>query len=291
MVFLLASFDEFTLFLKIVLWIAVPLIIVSFLVTTFLHYRQKKKNALRSAEDPEFLLNPEVDISLVSRLQKEVLHYKRRIKELQHALTFAKEVIPPETLNSRVASLHEEVEALNTSPELIEILPAGATGTSSSENGTLSENGALSGGLFSADTDSPASSAYLHDLVNEQKTHVLFLQQQLEARIRSFHDLEFQFRDNAALLEKMTISYEHIKHQLDDSDAAASMYRIEKDGMQAQINRLENSLRELQEQHTRSLKMLDQAALNVADKAHESTNGKAAPVRINETELAETGHS
>ena len=84
---------------------------------------------------------------------------------------------------------------------------------------------------------------------NEQKTHVLFLQQQLETRIKAFHDLEFQFRENSALLEKMTLSYEHIKHQLDDGEAAASMHRIEKDSMQAQISRLEKSLRELQDQH------------------------------------------
>jgi cbb3-type cytochrome oxidase subunit 3 len=291
MVLLLASFDEFTLFLKIVLWIALPLIIVSFIVTTIFHYRQKKKNALRAADNPELQLNQDVDISLVSRLQKEVLHYKKRIKELQHALTFAKEVIPPESLNLRVASLHEEVSLLNNSTELIENLPAGPTGTNYPGKDNSAENGSLAGSLFSSDTDSPASAAYLHDLVNEQKTHVLFLQQQLEARIKAFHELEFQFRDNAAVLEKMTISYEHLKHQLDDSDAAASMYRIEKDSMQEQIGRLENSLKELQEQHNKSLKMLDQSTVNVMNKSHESINGKAGAATINETEMAETGHS
>ena len=265
MVLLLASFDEFTLFLKIVLWIAVPLIIISFIVTTIFHYRQKKKNALRRLENPDLPVDQVVDISLVSRLQKEVLHYKKRIRELQHALTFAKEVIPPESLNLRVAALNDEVSTLN-GKELIEHLPPVPTTSEYQVKEDLSDNSVLGASLFSSDTDSPASSAYLHDLINEQKSHVFFLQQQLEARIKAFHELEFQFRDNAALLEKMTISYEHVKQQLDDSDAAASMYRIEKDSMQEQINRLENSLKELQDQHNKSLRLLDQGPATTMDK-------------------------
>ena len=116
MVLLFAFFDEFGSFLKIFLWIALPLIIVSLLVTTIFHYSQKKKNALKAEENPELPMHETVDISLVSRLQKEVLHYKKRIRELQHALTFVKEVIPPETLKTRINSLHDEISALKTTP-------------------------------------------------------------------------------------------------------------------------------------------------------------------------------
>ena len=281
MVLLLAFFDEFASFLKIFLWIALPLIIVSLLVTTIFHYSQKKKNALRGEEDPELPVNGMVDISLVSRLQKEVLHYKKRIKELQHALTFAKEVIPAESLKKRISSLHDEVSALKFTPE-------GQVGLQSDTNvkvadtghllvAEVSESSTLPAYPATGDPDSPASAAYLHDLVNEQKTHVLFLQQQLEARIKAFHDLEFQFRENAALLEKMTLSYEHMKHQLDDSEAAASMFRIEKDSMQAQISRLESSLMELQEQHNKSLKMLDKRPLTVFDKTVNPLDKAASP--------------
>ena len=325
MVLLLAFFDEFGSFLKIFLWIALPLIIVSLLVTTIFHYSQKKKNALKAEENPELPGHDTVDISLVSRLQKEVLHYKRRIKELQHALTFAKEVIPPESLKTRINSLHEEVSALKMPPVPPVDFQSGTDSSSAVDisiypGSQMSESASFVGNPASADTDSPTSAAYLHDLVNEQKTHVLFLQQQLESRIKAFHDLEFQFRENAALLEKMTISYEHIKHQLDDGEAAASMLRIEKDSMQAQISRLENSLSELQDQHNKSLKMLDKTPVNVldktpvngndktvntvdrsanamdkpangADKSDAATNAKHTISIITETELAETGHS
>ena len=138
MVILLASFHEFALFLKIVLWIAVPLILVSLAVTTILHYRQKKKNALISADHPEVPPVPEVDSSIVAKLQKEVNHYKRRIRELQHALTFAKSdpdqpvIVPPLPV-----------------PPITE---------------TIAEQPA-----------DPKDAAWLQDLVTEQKTHVQFL--------------------------------------------------------------------------------------------------------------------
>ena len=41
---------EFLQFLKIVMWITIPLIIISMLMVTFWHYRRKKKEAL--VDDP-----------------------------------------------------------------------------------------------------------------------------------------------------------------------------------------------------------------------------------------------
>ena len=258
MVFLLASFYEFTLFLKIVLWIAVPLIIVSFVVTTILHYRQKRKNAANAALHPEIPATEVLDISLVSRLQKEVLHYRRRIKELQHALSFAKNAAPGAVTAATTTIIQPaETPTVNQNTPLEVNIDSTATmGVPSESLSQISESPVF----LNADALPPhgeiPSAAYLNDLVNEQKTHVYFLQQQLESRIKSYHELETQFRDNASLVEKMTLSYEHVRHQLDDSEAAASMLRIEKDSLQAKINRLESSLQELQEQHNKTLKLL-----------------------------------
>jgi hypothetical protein len=266
MVILLASFHEFTLFLKIVLWIAIPLITVSFIVTTILHYRQKKKNALLAEQHPELPLTGPVDISLVSRLQREVLFYRKKIKELQHALTFAKAAAPVDNVKApfvapiiEAGSLKDAELILPATPEMASTIHTDASiqqpVTGLAEPNTQSTTESI---LFEA--GSPAESAYLHDLVTEQKSHIGFLQQQLESRIKAFHDLEFQFRENAETLEKMTVAYEHVRHQLDDQEAAASMARIEKDNLHSKIHRLELSLRELQDQHTQSLKMLDHAS-------------------------------
>ena len=119
-------------------------------------------------------MNEVVDISLVSRLQKEVLHYKRRIKELQHALTFAKEVIPPESLKTRINTLHEEVSALKITPDPQVDFQLGTDKAvwlkiGYFPGGAVSESSSFSGDPASADADSSTSAAYLHDLVQRTK--------------------------------------------------------------------------------------------------------------------------
>jgi len=234
MVLLLASFHEFKLFLQIVLWIAVPLIVISFVVTTIFHYRQKKKNALLG-EHSELTAAQVVDISIVSRLQRELLHYKKRIKDLQNALSFVKAEVP----------MAPSVTDQQPMPDINDI--------SLSEIVTLSPPPAAEAEKM----PSPVEKACLEDLAKEHKNHVQFLQQQLESRIKAYHELEFRVRENATQLEKTTAAYQHANLQMEDSEAAASMLRIEKDHLTAQVARLEKSLQDLQDQHNKSLKLLD----------------------------------
>jgi hypothetical protein len=235
MVLLLASFHEFKLFLQIVLWIAVPLIVISFVVTTIFHYRQKKKNALLG-EHSELTAAQVVDISIVSRLQRELLHYKKRIKDLQNALSFVKAEVP----------MAPSVTDLQPMPDIKDI--------------SLSEIVTPPPPAPVAEAEKmPAAveKACLEDLASEHKNHVQFLQQQLESRIRAYHELEFQVRENAAQLEKTNAAYQQANIQLEDSKAAVSMLRSEKDHLTAQVARLEKSLQDLQDQHNKSLKLLD----------------------------------
>ncbi|MET0300753.1 MAG: hypothetical protein ABW036_13365, partial [Flavitalea sp.] len=168
-----------------------------------LHYRQKKRNALRGDSMPE--LEEDGDKSIVSRLHREVSYYRKRIGELQHVLSFAKDEVPKAPLAD------QPLAALD--PENIAI--AGVISE------TLETSGLTDKPILSGD------SAYLQDLVNEQKAHVQFLQNQLENRIRSFHEMEQECRD-----------------------------------AKARVQRLENSLQELQSQHNKTLQLLDkQAAL------------------------------
>lgn len=59
MTFLVASFPEFLQFLKIVMWISIPLFLVSTLVVVFLHYRNKRKQSF--ADLPGYELQPEYE--------------------------------------------------------------------------------------------------------------------------------------------------------------------------------------------------------------------------------------
>ena len=211
-----------------------PLIIISFVVTTIFHYRQKKKNALLGDEHSELTAAQVVDISIVSRLQRELLHYKRRIKDLQNALSFVKAEVP----------MAPPVTDQQPMPDIKDI--------------SLSEIVTLAPPATEVEKmPSPVEKACLEDLANEHKNHVQFLQEQLESRIRAYHELEFRVRENAAQLEKTIAGYQHANLLLEDSEAAASMLRIEKDHLTAQVARLEKSLQDLQDQHNKSLKLLD----------------------------------
>jgi chromosome segregation ATPase len=123
-------------------------------------------------------------------------------------------------------------------------------------------------------TLSPVEKAYLNDLANEHKTHVQFLQQQLESRIKAYHELEFQFRDSAIQLEKLTAANQHINLELEDHQVAVSQLRIEKESISAQVARLEKSLQDLQEQHNKSLKLLD---ARVGSSAAGDAGGRGVP--------------
>jgi DNA repair exonuclease SbcCD ATPase subunit len=252
MVLLLASFQEFTLFLQIVLWIAVPLIVVSFVVTTIFHYRQKKKNALLTEDHPDREAG-HADGSIVSRLQKEVVYYRKKIKELQNALTFVKQEVP-----GLAGKIPEDI--LKPEPAIAD---------------TTSTNREVAAAPPSA--DSPATGAYLQDFISEQKSHIQFLQQQLETRIKNFHELEQQFRESSEQMERISAAYEHARHQLDDQEAAASMVRIERDALAAQVGRLEKSLQELQHQQSKTLQLLDK---------HQGAGSQAIP-----GDLQESGYS
>ncbi len=50
--FLLVSMYELKQFLQIVLWIAIPGTVIAFMVTTFFHYKRKKKRVAEGANQP-----------------------------------------------------------------------------------------------------------------------------------------------------------------------------------------------------------------------------------------------
>ena len=45
MLFLIVSAEEFTLFIQTLLWVFLPLAVVSISIATYVHYRRKKKSA------------------------------------------------------------------------------------------------------------------------------------------------------------------------------------------------------------------------------------------------------
>lgn len=95
MFLLFATLQEFTLFLKIVLWIAVPVTIIALLITTILHYRRKKRNrdtvlpypqyetdlpvSLTGDAVPDWLASADPEnISLLKKYEREIRYFKEK---------------------------------------------------------------------------------------------------------------------------------------------------------------------------------------------------------------------
>ena len=70
MFLLLVSLYEFGQFLRILLWISVPMFIIAMLVTTWLHYRRRRKTQdemALSMEGLDLSVAPEILIAAIDR--------------------------------------------------------------------------------------------------------------------------------------------------------------------------------------------------------------------------------
>lgn len=103
MILLLASLAEFLQFLKIVMWISIPLFVVSTLIVVFIHYRRKKSAALTVAPEAGYAMafaseNQPADVSFFrhqvfnSREQYELL--QGELKKIKLSFQSGKEGFP-----------------------------------------------------------------------------------------------------------------------------------------------------------------------------------------------------
>ncbi|WP_188929018.1 hypothetical protein [Puia dinghuensis] len=196
---LLISLYEFGQFLRILLWIFIPLVIVSMLVTTFLHYRRKR----RLPEDLELLLSfegLEGSEGLLaaakmtgngreareegSQAPKGEAEEPEDREKIYKGILWMKEKYEQyrDMADRRYEELKEELSRTEKKyQDLLEsgVRPAGETPESGKE-GPLSE----------------VEQASYPDMLEEKNQHIAFLQQQLDNRIKIFHQLELDGREN-----------------------------------------------------------------------------------------------
>ena len=280
------SMYEFKQFLQIVLWIAVPGTILAVLITTMVHYRRKKKDmqteplygednfriTTMSAEagvlpdwlasslpdnatllkkyeqeirrqkeeysklEDDFnaleekytqLLNKAyhtemaTDEKLVSSLRQEIKDHKLRIAQLQQAATIKekcglegiKETTQPASL--QMQELLEQIKQLTAEKETFE--------------NKLSEQ------------------HFLTDALHEKKLQTSFLENQLEQRIKSFHQLEKQFEvstNNLLQLRSKSEEYDQVIVRMKEELAGSKQGQAT---LQAAITAKQHTILELEE--------------------------------------------
>lgn len=243
MYLLLISLYEFGQFLRIILWISVPLVVISMLVTTWLHYRRKRQvpdelllslsgaegagigfdaagrsaNAapvvtpaiLESAaeisgngQEPleESAPEPVLDPDQQEKVYKGILWMKEKYEQYR------------DMADRRYEQLKEELT--RTEKKYQELLEAASrnippTGTDHPVENIVRQ---------SSDGADVEKASY-PDLLEEKNRQINFLQQQLDQRIKSYHQSELDSRENKSRMLELEELQLHTRHLLEEKQA------------------------------------------------------------------------
>lgn len=276
---LLVSLYEFKQFLQIVLWIAIPGTIIAIVLTTVLHYRRKKN--LLNAPEPEFdgqgqlLLtgdksqlpdwlasgNPE-NSSLLKKYEREVRRYKENYSQLEqdyrdleqkYGDLLNKAYHNDQSGNETVDALQQEVKGYKLKIAQLQqaIDHRGGNNEQPGNNDPMElhglrikitqleeENKELNSNL--------EETRYIHEVLQEKKLQTEFLQQQLELRIKSYHQLEKQTSGASAELAQLKISAEEFNQKEEALKKDLEALQQQQASLQSVIDEKQNAISQLE---------------------------------------------
>ena len=310
-----ASLFVFFKFLQIFLWISIPALLIGMLITTIIHYNNKRKKQ-KSLDEP-FIFESEgsVDVSLIpldlylhgdKEETKRIMNYLSRSNARYIAIQKDFKVLTEkyqqlqvksyqnfETKNNKtMETIHTDLQQVSYGQvdsqkeydlEKKELLAELDELTISFENlekdnislreqlSVYSENGTGFTSMIQKWDEEKAElkkriseQEYLKDVLEEKKQQIVFLQQQLEQRIKNHHLVEQQFRELGIKLmevnEKLEIKEQSIKEfQSTVHDKEQEIIFVKEVVQSATVNavQLETTIKELQEQNSKSSFELD----------------------------------
>ena len=312
-----ASLFVFFNFLQVFLWITIPALLIGMLLTTVMHYRDKRKKQ-KSLGEP-FIFESDgsnaADVSLIPldlflhgdkeetrRIKNYLSHSNARYIAIQKdfkVLTEKYQQLQVKSYQNFETKKNKSMETIHTDLQQIsyeqvdskqeyelekkELLAELDQLTISFENlekdninlreqlSVYSENGTGFTSMIQKWDEEKAElkkriseQEYLKDVLEEKKQQIVFLQQQLEQRIKNHHLVEQQFRELGIKLmevnEKLEIKEQSIKElQSTVHDKEQEIIFLKEVVQSATINavQVETTIRELQEQNSRSSFELD----------------------------------
>jgi len=230
---LLINLYEFGQFLRILLWISVPLVILSMLVTTWLHYRRKRQvpeelllslsgakgremgreeagpvvapSVLQSAgiggngRDPlgESAEEPALDPEQQEKVYKGILWMKQKYEQYR------------DMADRRYEQLKEQLT--RTEKKYQELLEA------ASRNAVPEPDNSSRG--IQVEGESDVEKASYPDLLEEKNRQIAFLQQQLDQRIKTYHQAEIDGRENRSRMLELEEGLFRTRHLLEEKQA------------------------------------------------------------------------
>jgi len=278
MYFFLINLYELGQFLRIFLWISLPMMTIALLVTTYFHYRRRRgpqaglvfsvDGYSLSTGDPEDLAS---GLSLTSPAAAEWAGNARETATSNVDVEWKEGADPDEIHNDnmyrgilwmkekyeryrdladkRYDALREELDrAEKRYQDLLAGLEekkaaqalAGPVGRGTNTVGEAGMgDGSNDGGpgvASEVESGSEAEKAIVRDIIEEKNRQIHFLQNQLEQRIKSYHQLEYQGRDDRGRLEETEKKYTAAQEALEEKQRSGE----EKDG---RLDEMEGCLR------------------------------------------------
>lgn len=290
---LLVSLYEFKLFLQIVLWIAIPGTILAIVITTILHYRRKKRLALEPEPEfagpasllmssgeigqlPDWLAsgNPE-NTNLLKKYEREIRRYKEDYNNLEQDFRALEEKYGDllnkayhndQSGNEAIDRLHQEIKGYKL--KVAQLQQAIEYKEHNSEEGNTVGQDPMElhnlrisiSQLQEENTqlkEKLDDQQFMQDLLEEKKLQTDFLQQQLEQRIKSYHQLEKQSGGASAELAQLRQVAEEFngKEQALQLDLRQKQEAIRE--KTDQIQQLESGLEALQQQQATLQSVID----------------------------------
>jgi len=313
-----ASLFVFFNFLQVFLWISIPALLIGMLLTTVMHYRDKRKKQ-KSLGEP-FIFESEgssaADVSLIPldlflhgdkeetrRIKNYLSHSNARYIAIQKdfkVLTEKYQQLQVKRYQNFETKKNKSMEIIHTDLQQIpyeqidptkqeyelekkELLAELDQLTISFENlekdnmnlreqlSVYSENGTGFTSMIQKWDEEKAElkkriseQEYLKDVLEEKKQQIIFLQQQIEQRIKNHHLEEHQFRELGIKFmeanEKIEMKEQSIKEfQATVHDKEQEIIFLKEVVQSATVNgiQLETTIKELQEQNSRSSFELD----------------------------------
>lgn len=334
----------FIKFLQIFLWISIPALLIGMLITTFIHYRNKKRKQ-RRVEQSVIFENDESDdsediSSLLSKLYlpeerqeaKKIIKYfshtnaryiairkdfkilSEKYKQLQvngYQISETKKIETMETIQTDLhQAFFEQIETIkqqhdNEKRELLSELNQLTTSFENLEKDNNSlrdqlnvycENGTGFTSMIQKWEEEKAElkkrineQEYLKDVLEEKKQQIIFLQQQLEQRIKNHHLVEQQFRELGIKFMEVNEKLE-IKEQSDKEFQSTVQEKEQeitylKDILQSTATnaaQLETTIKELQDQHSKFAFGLEEKNNIISDLQIKLAEATEAKIKLEE---------
>ncbi len=280
--FLAIPLGEFASMFQVLLMIVIPILIFSILTTVAYHYRRKgnKKNAKADETMHAFVggSSPENFCYRTDDGQFVYLDHTGLLKEYRKQLSYS---------HARYAALQQDIKKLRSISgasvfDKIWSIHSKKTTMEHFQHSTSEPMDQHSG--QSLVTPGPGNEQdYLNDLLEEKKKQIAFLQDQIDLRIRSFHEVDKVLKETKARLEESekirlqtdevltSLQTNHVIEQQAVNDLRSSLeekhlllsgFEQKMEAKDQQLVYLENQLQEFKDQN----QLLNAVAADAEDK-------------------------